>query len=64
MRTFVARRLLAAVPTLLAVSVVVYYALPDAWLKVAWGVGAGAGVYLALTVAMRLAAPRAAKEVA
>ena len=47
-----------------AVSVAVYYALPDAWLKVAWGVGAGAGVYLALTVAMRLAAPRAAKEVA
>ena len=27
--------------------VAVYYALPDAWLKVVWGVGAGAAFYLA-----------------
>jgi NCS1 nucleoside transporter family len=47
-----------------AVSVAVYYTLPDAWLKVAWGVGASAGIYLALTAATRLGAPRTAREVA
>lgn len=45
-----------------AVGVAVYYALPHAWLKIAWGVAAGAGVYLALGLVMRLAAPRAAKQ--
>ena len=47
-----------------AVGVGMYYALPHTWLKVAWGVGAGAAVYLALVFAMRLAAPRPAKEAA
>ena len=39
-----------------------YYALSHTWLKVAWGVGAGAGVYLALLFAIRLVAPRPVKE--
>ena len=30
-----------------AAGVAVYYAVPDAWLKVAWGLGAGAATYLA-----------------
>jgi NCS1 nucleoside transporter family len=47
-----------------AVGVAVYYALPGAWLKVAWGVAASAGLYLVLVGAMRLAAPQHAKEVA
>jgi nucleobase:cation symporter-1, NCS1 family len=47
-----------------ASAVAVYYALSHAWLKVAWGVGAGAGIYLALVVAVRLASPRTAKEAA
>jgi NCS1 nucleoside transporter family len=47
-----------------AVGVAVYYALPHAWLKVVWGVAAGAGVFLALTVGLRRAAPRPAKEAA
>jgi cytosine permease len=47
-----------------ALGVAVYYALPHAWLKVAWGLGAGAAVYLALVAARRLAAPRAAREAA
>jgi cytosine permease len=47
-----------------AFAVALYYALSHVWLKVAWGVGAGAGIYLALVVAVRLAAPRPAKEAA
>jgi cytosine/uracil/thiamine/allantoin permease len=45
-----------------AVAVAVYYAVPAAWLKVAWGLGAGAATYLALTGMLRSSASRAAKE--
>src|SRR5262245_48870603 len=45
-----------------AVAVAVYYAVPAAWLKVAWGIGAGAATYLALTGVIRSGASRAAKE--
>src|SRR5438270_4936039 len=43
-----------------AAAVAVYYALPDSWLKLAWGVGAGAAVYLTLVWLARLVAPRPA----
>jgi cytosine permease len=43
-------------------AVAVYYAVPDAWVKVAWGVGAGAAMYLTLTAILRPTSPRAAKE--
>jgi NCS1 nucleoside transporter family len=43
--------------------VAVYYALPDSWLKLAWGIGAGAAIYLALVALARLRAPRAAPAV-
>ncbi|HKY26181.1 MAG TPA: cytosine permease, partial [Gaiella sp.] len=36
-----------------AAGIAVYYAVPDAWVKVAWGAGAGAAVYLALTSVLR-----------
>jgi len=42
--------------------IAVYYAVPDAWLKVAWGAGAGAGAYLALTGLLRSGTSRPAKE--
>jgi purine-cytosine permease-like protein len=45
-----------------AAGVALFYALSHAWLKVAWGLGAGAGVYLALVGAVGLAATRPAKE--
>jgi NCS1 nucleoside transporter family len=45
-----------------AVAVAIYYAVPDSWLKVAWGLGAGAATYLALTGLLRPGASRAAKE--
>ena len=45
-----------------ACGVAVYYAVPDAWLKVAWGVGAGAATYLALTGVLRPGTSRAARE--
>lgn len=45
-----------------ACAVAVYYAVPDAWLKVAWGAGAGAATYLALTSILRPGASRAARE--
>jgi NCS1 nucleoside transporter family len=38
--------------------VVVYYALPYAWLKVAWGLGVGAATYLAFVAAVRMLASR------
>ena len=47
-----------------ASGVALFYALSHAWLKVAWGLGAGAGVYLALVAVVRLAAPRPAKGAA
>ncbi len=40
----------------------VYYAVPSSWIKVVWGVGVGAAAYLAIVVAVRLAAPRPAQE--
>jgi NCS1 nucleoside transporter family len=47
-----------------ACGVAVFYALSHAWLKVAWGLGAGAGVYLALVGVIGLATTRPAKEAA
>lgn len=47
-----------------AAGAVAYYAMPDAWVKVAWGAAAGAGVYLALVLAKRLAAAGPAREAA
>jgi NCS1 nucleoside transporter family len=44
-----------------AFAIALYYALSHVWLKVAWGLGAGAVVYLALVFAVRLATPRPAK---
>jgi cytosine/uracil/thiamine/allantoin permease len=32
----------------IAVGVAVYYAVPDAWVKVLWGLGSAAGAYLVL----------------
>lgn len=45
-----------------ACAVAVYYAVPGAWLKVAWGAGAGAATYLALTGPVRRRAARPARE--
>lgn len=45
-----------------AVGVGVYYAVPDGWVKVAWGVGAGAATYLGLSGMFRPGMSRAAKE--
>ncbi len=52
------------VEAILAVAgaVAVYYALPDAWLKVAWGIGAGAAIYLALVALARLVTSQPARE--
>jgi cytosine/uracil/thiamine/allantoin permease len=36
-----------------AAAVGVYYAVPDAWVKVVWGVGAGAAIYLLLVAVVR-----------
>ena len=49
------------VEAILAVAggVAVYYALPHSWLKVAWGVGAGAAIYLVLVAVVRHARARA-----
>jgi purine-cytosine permease-like protein len=47
-----------------ASGVVLYYAVPHDWVKVAWGIGAGALVYLALAGALRPAGTRPAKETA
>lgn len=41
---------------------VAYYAMPDAWVKVVWGVAVSAGVCLALALAKRLVAARPARE--
>ncbi|HST26711.1 MAG TPA: cytosine permease [Gaiellaceae bacterium] len=45
-------------------AVAVYYTLPDSWLKVAWGVGAGAAIYLVLVALARSFAARPARAVA
>jgi NCS1 family nucleobase:cation symporter-1 len=42
--------------------VAVYYALPHSWLKVVWGVGAGAAIYLVLVAVFRLLARQPAPE--
>jgi purine-cytosine permease-like protein len=44
-------------------AVAIYYALPDSWLKLVWGIGAGAAIYLALVALARLRAPRPAPAV-
>jgi NCS1 nucleoside transporter family len=41
-----------------AIGVAVYYALPDDWLKIAWGVGVGFTAYLALARLQAAFAPR------
>jgi cytosine permease len=43
-------------------AVAVYYAVPQSWLKVAWGLGVGAGVYLALVALSREPAPEPVAE--
>ncbi len=43
-------------------AVAVYYALPDSWLKVVWGMGAGAAIYLGLVALARVVAPQPAPE--
>jgi cytosine permease len=45
-----------------AVGIAVYYAVPAAWVKVAWGAGAAAAAYLALASVLRPGAARPAKE--
>jgi NCS1 nucleoside transporter family len=47
-----------------ACGVAIFYTLSHAWLKVAWGLGAAAGIYVVLAAVVRLAAPRPAKEAA
>lgn len=42
--------------------VAVYYALPQTWLKVAWGIGVGALIYLALVALQRAIAPQPARD--
>jgi nucleobase:cation symporter-1, NCS1 family len=41
-----------------AIAVGVYYAVPQSWLKVLWGLGVGAGAYLALRRLQSLAGGR------
>ncbi len=41
-----------------AIGVGVYYAVPDAWLKIVWGIGVGAAAYLALWALQAALAPR------
>jgi NCS1 nucleoside transporter family len=45
-----------------AAAVAVYYAVPQSWVKVVWGIGVGAVVYLALVALSREAAPEPAVE--
>ena len=47
----------AAVAAVLA-GIGVYYAVPESWLKVAWGVGVGAAAYLLLTRVQEIVAPQ------
>jgi NCS1 family nucleobase:cation symporter-1 len=44
-----------------AVGVAVYYVVPAEWVKVVWGIGVGAGTYLALTWLQGSLAPRLAR---
>jgi purine-cytosine permease-like protein len=54
------------IPAIVSVGagVALYYALPEAWVKVVWGAAAGAAVYLLLGAALHLVAPRPAKKTA
>jgi purine-cytosine permease-like protein len=45
-----------------ACGIAVYYAVPNGWIKVVWGLGAGAATYLALTSVLRPGASRPARE--
>ena len=42
--------------------VAVYYALPQSWVKVAWGIGVGAAIYLVLVALQRAIAPQPARD--
>jgi NCS1 family nucleobase:cation symporter-1 len=44
-----------------AVGVAVYYVVPAEWVKVVWGIGVGAGTYLALAWLQGSVAPRLAR---
>jgi cytosine/uracil/thiamine/allantoin permease len=41
-----------------AAGVAVYYALPQEWVKVLWGLGVGGGAYLGLAALRRAVEPR------
>ena len=45
-----------------AAGVAIYYALPHSWLKVVWGIGAGAAIYLVLVAVFRQLARQPAPE--
>jgi NCS1 family nucleobase:cation symporter-1 len=47
-----------------AIGVAAYYVVPAAWVKVVWGIGIGAGTYLALAWLQKIFAPRAARAYA
>jgi purine-cytosine permease-like protein len=53
-------------PAIVAVGagVALYYALPEAWVKVVWGASAAAAVYLLLDAALQLVVARPAKRTA
>jgi purine-cytosine permease-like protein len=54
----------AAAVAAVAIGVVVYYAVPQAWLKVAWGLAVGAGAYLVLRALQDAAVARSRGRVA
>jgi NCS1 nucleoside transporter family len=47
-----------------AIGVAAYYVVPAAWVKVVWGIGIGAGTYLALAWLQKIFAPRVARAYA
>ncbi|MEP7159455.1 MAG: cytosine permease [Chloroflexota bacterium] len=48
----------------IAVGAGAYYAVPASWVKIVWGVGVAAAVYLVIVVGGRIAAARTAREMA
>ena len=40
----------------------VYYALPHTWLKLVWGIGVGAAIYLVLVALQRALVPQPARD--
>jgi NCS1 nucleoside transporter family len=54
----------AAAVAAVAIGVVVYYAVPQAWVKVAWGLAVGAAAYLVLRAVQDAAVARAGGRVA